>query len=141
MYNILNLLFLLKLLFCVQIGNAWIDDNYCSNGMYDYFWTHGLISDETHKGLQKHCNFKHANLTSECNKYADRVDEELGNIDIYNIYAPLCNSSESHATYTVSCMHVAIVALLFVKSQLAMWGKHSRVVFYFFIVKFNSKFG
>ncbi|XP_057425107.1 serine carboxypeptidase 1-like [Lotus japonicus] len=84
----------------IAIGNAWIDDNYCSKGMYDYFWTHGLISDETHKGLQKHCNFKHANLTSECNKYADRVDEELGNIDIYNIYAPLCNSSESHATYT-----------------------------------------
>ncbi|XP_057426724.1 serine carboxypeptidase 1-like [Lotus japonicus] len=83
----------------VAIGNGWIDDYYCTKGMYDYFWTHGLNSDKTHKGIEKHCNFKTFNLTSECNKYTNKADDEMGDIDIYNIYAPICNSPESPATY------------------------------------------
>lgn len=91
-------------LFLVQIGNGWIDDKYCNKGMYDYFWTHGLNSDETRKGIEKHCDFKTSNFTIECVKYTNRADTEMGNIDIYNIYAPLCNSTESSATNSVSCM-------------------------------------
>ncbi|XP_057425077.1 serine carboxypeptidase 1-like [Lotus japonicus] len=82
----------------IAIGNGWIDDKYCNKGMYDYFWTHGLNSDETRKGIEKHCDFKTSNFTSECVKYTNRADTEMGNIDIYNIYAPLCNSTESSAT-------------------------------------------
>ncbi|PON46849.1 Serine carboxypeptidase-like [Parasponia andersonii] len=74
-----------------QIGNAWIDEKTGVQGEYDYVWTHALISDETHAGITKYCDF--VNYTSTCVKYLDQADEEIGNIDAYNIYAPLCNSS------------------------------------------------
>ncbi|XP_004499087.1 serine carboxypeptidase 1-like isoform X2 [Cicer arietinum] len=77
----------------IAIGNGWIDDNLCTKGMYDYFWMHALNSVETHEGIEKNCDFGNFNFTSECVKYQNIADDELGNIDIYNIYAPLCNSS------------------------------------------------
>lgn len=86
----------------MQIGNAWIDDQTSLLGMYDYFWTHALISDESIIGIHKYCNF--VNDTSACDKYLDQAYEELGDIDIYNIYAPLCLSSppKSNSTGSVS---------------------------------------
>lgn len=77
----------------VQIGNAWIDDNTSEQGMYDYFWTHALNSDETHAGIQKYCDFVTGNLSNTCYQYLNQGDAELGDIDIYNIYAPSCNLS------------------------------------------------
>ncbi|RDX96683.1 Serine carboxypeptidase II-3, partial [Mucuna pruriens] len=77
----------------IAIGNGWIDDNMCTKGMYDYFWTHGLNSDETNEGIQRHCDFENGNITSECNKYQNRGEEEIGSIDIYDIYAPPCDST------------------------------------------------
>ena len=87
------LLFQLYINFLVQIGNAWIDDNTSLQGMYDYYWTHALNSDETHAGIQKYCDFITGNFTNECLYYTDQGDEEIGDIDIYNIYAPQCHSS------------------------------------------------
>ncbi|CAJ1972652.1 unnamed protein product [Sphenostylis stenocarpa] len=77
----------------VAIGNGWIDDNMCTKGMYDYFWTHALNSDETHEGIERHCDFESGNFTSECNKYQSRGYDEIGVIDIYDIYAPPCDAS------------------------------------------------
>ncbi|KAI3767364.1 hypothetical protein L2E82_17459 [Cichorium intybus] len=37
----------------IAIGNAWIDDTTCYQGVYDYFWTHALISDETNAGIKR----------------------------------------------------------------------------------------
>lgn len=75
----------------MQLGNAWIDDKTGQKGSYDYYWTHALTSDESHAGIEKYCNF--ANYTSLCNKYLSQADGEVGDIDIYNIYAPLCQRS------------------------------------------------
>lgn len=88
----------------VQIGNAWIDDNLCIKGMYDYFWTHALNSDETQEGIVKYCDFVTGNFSSECEKYQNRGYDELANLNIYNIYAPPCNpsASKSGVTYHVS---------------------------------------
>ncbi|GMN40051.1 hypothetical protein TIFTF001_009279 [Ficus carica] len=72
----------------IAIGNAWIDDKTSEKGSYDYYWTHALTSDESHAGIEKYCDF--ANYTSLCNKFLSQADEEVGDIDIYNIYAPLC---------------------------------------------------
>jgi serine carboxypeptidase-like clade II len=72
--------------------------------MYDYFWMAGLNSDETHEGIDKLCDFGNFNYTNECNLYQSRANDELGNIDIYNIYAPLCNSSATKTSYSVSCI-------------------------------------
>ncbi|KAF2309879.1 hypothetical protein GH714_005469 [Hevea brasiliensis] len=77
----------------IAIGNAWIDDNTGVKGTYDYYWTHALNSDETNAGINKYCDFVTGNFSSICNKYQDLGDEEVGDLDAYNIYAPFCNQS------------------------------------------------
>ncbi|KAF7137829.1 hypothetical protein RHSIM_Rhsim07G0231200 [Rhododendron simsii] len=77
----------------IAIGNAWIDDNTSNQGIYDYYWTHALNSDETHAAITKNCDFVTGNLTRQCIQYLDQGDEEVGDIDIYNIYYPLCDPS------------------------------------------------
>lgn len=75
-----------------QIGNAWIDDATGSKGLYDYFWTHALNSDQTHELIEKYCDFASENPSSSiCINARRRALIEKGNIDFYNIYAPLCH--------------------------------------------------
>ncbi|KAI8548710.1 hypothetical protein RHMOL_Rhmol07G0295200 [Rhododendron molle] len=77
----------------IAIGNAWIDDNTSNQGIYDYYWTHALNSDETHAGITEYCDYVNGNFTSQCYQYQDQGDAEVGDIDIYNIYYPLCDPS------------------------------------------------
>lgn len=77
----------------VQIGNAWIDDNLCTKGMFDFFWTHALNSDETNAGVNKYCDFATGKPSTSCDQYQSQGFREIGQLDIYNIYAPLCKSS------------------------------------------------
>ncbi|URE00690.1 Serine Carboxypeptidase [Musa troglodytarum] len=84
----------------IAIGNAAIDMESDNRGMYDFFWTHALISDATADAIHKHCNFSFNADTQppQCTQAlqdAERVFEEL---DIYNIYAPLCSSSSLSPT-------------------------------------------
>ncbi|KAG6626623.1 hypothetical protein I3843_15G058300 [Carya illinoinensis] len=77
----------------IAIGNAWIDDNTGILGIYDYFWTHALNSDDTNAGIHRYCDFNTGNFSSKCEQYQGRGNEEVGELNIYNIYAPLCNGS------------------------------------------------
>ncbi|XP_022772836.1 serine carboxypeptidase II-3-like [Durio zibethinus] len=83
----------------IAIGNAWVDDGICTKGLYDYLWTHALNSDETNEGIKKYCNFASEDSVNEmadgilCGKYQIKGFIEMGNIDLYGIYAPPCNSS------------------------------------------------
>ncbi|XP_030950498.1 serine carboxypeptidase II-3-like [Quercus lobata] len=77
----------------IAIGNDWIDDNTGIMGRFDYFWTHALNSDETNAGIHQYCNFVTGNSSSKCDDYLYQGYAEIGNLDIYNIYAPLCKSS------------------------------------------------
>ncbi|XP_020961392.1 serine carboxypeptidase II-3 [Arachis ipaensis] len=79
----------------IAVGNGWIDDNLCTKGMYDYYWSHALSSDESHSGIEKYCDYVSGNFSYECIKYMNMADVEVGDIDIYNIYAPPCDSSSS----------------------------------------------
>lgn len=74
-------------------------------GTYDYYWTHALNSDEIHQAIVDNCNFSSTDPISEaCNKYTRRAYGEKGDIDDYNIYAPLCNDSAPP-----SSVHVKII--------------------------------
>ncbi|KAI3439702.1 Carboxypeptidase [Psidium guajava] len=86
----------------IAIGNAWIDDNTSLKGMYEYFWTHALSSDETHAGIMKNCDFVAGNFSAACEEYMNRGDQEHGHLDIYNIYAPLCNPSRPKVSSSAS---------------------------------------
>ncbi|XP_054799830.1 serine carboxypeptidase 1-like [Prosopis cineraria] len=77
----------------IAIGNAWIDDETSSEGIFDYLWTHALISDETHSSIDKYCDFATDNVSDVCVSATRKALQEKGKIDWYNIYAPLCRDT------------------------------------------------
>ncbi|XP_078170712.1 serine carboxypeptidase II-3-like [Carex rostrata] len=61
----------------IMIGNAVINDDTDISGMFDFLWTHALISDEAINAI-----------------YNNRsVVIDIGDLNLYNIYAPLCTAS------------------------------------------------
>ncbi|XXG61044.1 hypothetical protein AAC387_Pa04g2797 [Persea americana] len=88
----------------VMIGNGIMNDVTDQKGMYDYIWTHALISDETHKGLMKHCAYGGSDEKDKpiskfkCSEFEDEIGKEAGDIDFYNIYAPICPEDSSNAS-------------------------------------------
>ncbi|KAK9077275.1 hypothetical protein SSX86_005612 [Deinandra increscens subsp. villosa] len=86
----------------IAIGNAYVDDETANTGMYDYFWSHAIISDEIHEGIISNCNFTEAgNITTACDDYQGQARAARSNIYFYDIYAPLCSSS-SNSTPSIS---------------------------------------
>ncbi|KAM0973565.1 hypothetical protein ACFX2J_016726 [Malus domestica] len=81
----------------IAIGNPYIDDNTALLAIFDNLWTHAFNSDETNAGIHKYCNLTNLgdNPSEECRKYVSQAGMELGeDIDIANIYAPVCTTSE-----------------------------------------------
>ncbi|CAL8102231.1 unnamed protein product [Prunus armeniaca] len=75
----------------IAIGNPWVDDHDGDMGQ-----------------IHKHCaDFASDKPSDTCLKYQLRSDRECGeyNVDIYNIYAPLCRISESKSVSTGSVHH------------------------------------
>ncbi|XP_057514159.1 serine carboxypeptidase-like 40 isoform X2 [Actinidia eriantha] len=80
----------------IIIGNALINDDTDVVGFYDYIASHALISDENLYQIKKYCNVG-VNAThlsyDKCKAVGNDVYLDLKNIDIYNIYAPLCHNT------------------------------------------------
>ncbi|KAA3458978.1 serine carboxypeptidase 2-like [Gossypium australe] len=74
----------------IAVGNGWIDDRTGYLGQYDYLWTHALNSDETNKGIHTYCHHFNDKDPNECDDFQSKSAAEQGDIDGYNIYAPLC---------------------------------------------------
>ncbi|GMH07358.1 hypothetical protein Nepgr_009198 [Nepenthes gracilis] len=74
----------------IIVGNGVLNYPTDNQGTYDHLWTHALISDETHEQILKYCDFYSENPSIECINFEDETDVEVGNIDYYDIYAPLC---------------------------------------------------
>ncbi|XP_051214560.1 serine carboxypeptidase 1 [Lolium perenne] len=78
----------------IAIGNAYLDDNTNTRASMDYYWTHAMISRETHQAVQQHCGFN-GTYTGDCRTAISAANNELGVIDPYNIYASVCyNASD-----------------------------------------------
>ncbi|XP_016457465.1 serine carboxypeptidase-like 25 isoform X2 [Nicotiana tabacum] len=77
------------------VGNAVTDNYYDNLGTVTYWWSHAMISDKTYKQLVNTCDFRRHKESNECESlYYYAMDQEFGNIDQYNIYAPPCNNSD-----------------------------------------------
>ncbi|OIT31697.1 serine carboxypeptidase-like 40 [Nicotiana attenuata] len=72
------------------IGNAVINEDTDNVGMYEYFSSHALILDQTFLDIQKYCYSDFYN-EEKCNKAGAVSDNNTDNLDIYNIYFPLCH--------------------------------------------------
>ena len=78
----------------MQIGNSVINDHTDMQGMYDFFGTHAITSNENFRKIQHYCNFSSAgSLYKECQEAMDKADTDVSVIDIYNIYGPSCFNS------------------------------------------------
>ncbi|CAN4110271.1 unnamed protein product [Withania somnifera] len=73
----------------IIIGNAVINDDTDIIGMYEYYASHALISDETYLDIKKYCYDDNYNK-SKCDGAAETTNNNLNHLDIYNIYYPLC---------------------------------------------------
>ncbi|GAB2279919.1 Serine carboxypeptidase-like 25 [Dionaea muscipula] len=80
------------------VGNAVTDNYYDNLGTVTYWWSHAMISDKTFHQLINTCDFHRQKNSDECESlYSYAMDQEFGNIDQYNIYAPPCNNSDRSA--------------------------------------------
>ncbi|CAN4107678.1 unnamed protein product [Withania somnifera] len=82
----------------IMIGNGIMNAETDEKGQLDYLWSHALISDETHLGLQQNC--KSETETKTCEHLQSTAQTEFGNIDPYNIYSPLCSLDASKSPST-----------------------------------------
>ncbi|XP_071933374.1 serine carboxypeptidase-like 40 isoform X1 [Coffea arabica] len=74
----------------ILVGNALINDETDTLGLIDYFASHALISSESSRKLHN-CNFSsNAETSDECHDIVKKLKNVAGNINIYNIYYPLC---------------------------------------------------
>lgn len=78
-----------------MVGNAVTDDYYDYKGTFEYWWTHGLISDSTYKSLRHSCTGSSQHPSLSCTMALNMADSEFGNIDPYSIYTRSCTSSAS----------------------------------------------
>ncbi|CAL0310995.1 unnamed protein product [Lupinus luteus] len=76
----------------IMIGNAVINDQTDNQGMYDYLASHAIISDQVMHDIHTFCNFSSGTIPSQCPTALDEYIQDISFIDIYNIYAPLCNN-------------------------------------------------
>ncbi|KAM3733863.1 hypothetical protein ACB098_11G170700 [Castanea mollissima] len=79
----------------IIIGNAAINDETDEQGLVDYLGSHAIISNEDVYQIHKYCDFS-PNATAqsrECDASYLALEDNIIAINIYNIYAPLCFSS------------------------------------------------
>lgn len=91
--NLDPIIILLIISLC-QVGNAVTDDYHDFIGTFEYWWTHGLISDSTYRVLRVTCDLEvsqHPSLA--CIEALKLADSEQGNIDPYSIFTRPCSST------------------------------------------------
>ncbi|KAK4754570.1 hypothetical protein SAY87_002674 [Trapa incisa] len=79
-----------------MVGNAVTDDYHDYIGTFEYWWTHGLISDSTYRALRAACgsgSSLHPSL--DCIKALYIAEAEQGNIDPYSIFTQPCNNTNA----------------------------------------------
>eukprot|EP01018_Ginkgo_biloba_P005848 Gb_09232 [translate_table: standard] len=94
----------------IMVGNGVMNTVTDSRGSIDFLWTHALISDQSYEGILKYCNFSVETQvqSTHCMNFLENGSEELGNIDGYNIYAPVCSAtSEKKEKSEISLVHGA----------------------------------
>ncbi|KAK4372052.1 hypothetical protein RND71_007436 [Anisodus tanguticus] len=75
----------------IIIGNAVINDWTDTLGNWEYFASHALISDENFLDIKKYCFSDYNYSKSKCDRVVELANNNTDNLDIYNIYFPLCH--------------------------------------------------
>lgn len=79
-----------------MVGNAVTDDYHDYLGTFEFWWTHGLISDKTYHNLKATCLLESSQHPSpDCVKNLNLASAEEGNIDPYSLNTKPCNDTAS----------------------------------------------
>ena len=90
-----------------QVGNPLLDKYKNDKGSLEFLWNHGVMSDEMWNNISEHCSFGPSDGVS-CREAKSPFEDLIkfvknaGNIDPYNIYAPVCLWSSNGTTYSSS---------------------------------------
>ncbi|XP_025799600.1 serine carboxypeptidase II-3-like [Panicum hallii] len=91
----------------IFIGNALLDYQNNDKGSLEFLWNHGVMSDEIWANITKHCSFGPSDGTSSSCDAATTAfyfnfAKIVGNIDVHNIYAPMCIQAPNGTVYSSS---------------------------------------
>jgi serine carboxypeptidase-like clade 2 len=78
----------------IMVGNGIMNSDTDTIGQFTYPWTHALISDQIYEGLMGNCTASNVDLNL-CYGWINQMDVEMGNINPYSIYSPLCSTNSS----------------------------------------------
>ncbi|PVH32622.1 hypothetical protein PAHAL_9G445500 [Panicum hallii] len=101
----------------VAIGNAYLDDDTNTRATIDYYWTHAMISKETHKAVQENCSFNRT-YTGLCRTAIEEANNEKGLIDQSNIYASFCWDASAPQQQHASVTNIDPCASYYMQSYL-----------------------
>lgn len=85
-----------------QIGNGILEFSEEQLASYEYLWQRAFISDSAHTLVVQSCK-NGADNTPLCNSAETAAENELGNIDYLNVYAPKCYDKKVRPTGS-NCM-------------------------------------
>ncbi|KAL6850311.1 hypothetical protein ACP4OV_020938 [Aristida adscensionis] len=77
------------------VGNPETNYYYDYTGTVDFAWSHSVISDQFYEHLKNICDFRLFPTTNKCSHTMNLMFKMYNEIDIYNLYAPKCNTDES----------------------------------------------
>lgn len=80
----------------ILVGNPLLDSYMNLKGAVAYYWSHGLMSDEVFDNITRHCKYDSSDGVA-CSGALEAVDP--GQIDPYNVYAPICVDAANGAYY------------------------------------------
>jgi hypothetical protein len=103
-----------------QIGNAYLNDDTNTRATIDYYWTHAMISKETHKAVQENCSFN-GTYTGLCRTAIEAANNEKGLIDQSNIYASFCWDASVPRQYHASVKVISQILNKFNSPKLIAW--------------------
>jgi serine carboxypeptidase-like clade II len=92
-----------------MVGNAWTDATIDNRGAVDFWFQHGIVSAPTYAGIVASCNFSdvgplkaRGELSARrgndaCDSFCDKANQEMGAINIYDVYEDICESDPSRS--------------------------------------------
>jgi len=91
----------------IFVGNPYLDYYKNDKGSLEFLWNHGVMSDEMWANITEHCSFGPSDGTC-CEEarspfnFGKNFINTAGNIDQYNIYAPICIQAPNGTSYSSS---------------------------------------
>ncbi|CAD6209953.1 unnamed protein product [Miscanthus lutarioriparius] len=90
----------------IAVGNAILEFAAEQAALYEYLWQHAFLSDSAHTLIGQRC--KNAEDNSPlCSGAKDTAYNQLGNVDVYNIYANTCHDKNKVKPTGSNCMDLA----------------------------------